>query len=328
MQTTEICTEDISGFLRDKFSIEPISIALLRGYSNQNYSITDKKFRNYILRIARPNRTYESVVAEEHVLCTLKSHKSIYAPRLINSSQYPDGQRFVHLFEKIPGDIECLWWQQCSIKKLKQIFNALAILHHDMAIIPKFISNPTSHSLPISAPEILEETRIGVYVREHWTQFRTKAYRLQQDMIKSFPWKRAHYQWIHGDVHLENVLFQAGQLTGFLDFELVCWDACEKDVILSAFRVCKEGKEDNVPFQYDQDRFKMVLDTYLAGNHPLCMAFFTEYETLWKPYFCLDQTKVYLTNAFEGVWKLEKEIGFLPCFNEVLQYQPIGSCKP
>ncbi len=258
--------EALFDFIQKQFHFEAATITPLRGYSNQNYCIKDTDCREYILRIARPNRSYASLLAEEHVLQQLKQNGVANIPVQVHqacdllSIQYKGRRHFIHLFEKIPGEIEGFWWQPCSIPKVQQLFELLAVLHDEMAVAPPLPGyKPAKYAcqLPAMHSAQLAKTDTGLYVMRNWALFSKMAYRIQQDMAHYFPWGQARYQWIHGDIQLENVLFESARLTAFLDFELVSWDACERDVILSAFRVCKEGKTD-APFHYDKARFPII----------------------------------------------------------------------
>lgn len=317
------CDEEhlLATCLTQHFQIHPHSIVRINGYSNCNYQITDINGKQYILRYARKNRSKDSVDQENHVLNYLKNGKINCFPHLMDWMIEPTSGRFIHLFEMIRGDVLCLWWQQCNFANLTQIFNQLAILHKAMSKIPLQSKNKhQNHYLLIAPPpSILEETKAGQYVIQHWTMFCKNAASLLSDIEQAFPWDKAHYQWIHGDVHLENILFDSDQLTAFLDFEFTSWDSCEKDVIFSAFRVCKEGNTDQ-SFQYDEERFQHAIDCYQLKTFQLNRDFFRSYQSLWKPYFCFNQSMLYIQNAFDSVWQLQENTGFLPCFNEVLHY--------
>ncbi|BAV08672.1 Ser/Thr protein kinase RdoA involved in Cpx stress response, MazF antagonist [Filimonas lacunae] len=321
----------IASYAENVYRIQVASVQRVGGYSNQNYRVVSVDNRHYIARLARRNRTEESCVAEEYLLRSLAKQRPQLAPVLV---RLPSGSalvdiagnecwQYLHLFHAIPGTIDGLWWQQCSIDKLEQLFEQLAVLHQQMnGIMPLTIWEPVMrrYPLPETAPAVLAATATGSYVIHEWQQFLQGATQIQQDMEAVFPWHKARYQWIHGDVQMENVLFNEGGLTSFLDFEWVSWDACEKDVILSAFRTCKEGRQDDF-FRYDDTRLQVALDAYRRENPDLCEEFFTAFDTLWKPFFCLDQAMLYLVNAFDGIWELQPGIGFLPCFDEVVQYR-------
>lgn len=308
--------------------VDPVDIRPLnQGHSNKNFLIRDSSSNEYVLRIARKNRTEESVLAEELLLEHLKENSFHQAPVLLSRCPYPlkmnRGERFVHLFHKLPGSIPCCWWQPCSRQQLKQLFAKLAALHKAMKGLPPFHGPKLTaerYHLPATPPPILHATATGRYVAMQWQKFCQKATQLQQDVLEYFPWDKVCLQWVHGDIQLENVLFDSrDRLSAILDFEWIHWDACEKDLIFSAFRVCKEGKQDN-SFHYDPFRFKLALDEYLKNENSLYQTFFSAFDELWKPYFCFDQSMIYLRNAFDGVWTLKKNIGFLPCFDAVLNY--------
>jgi Ser/Thr protein kinase RdoA (MazF antagonist) len=320
--------EVLADLIEKNYGIKPVTINSMGGYSNLNYNAKDGFRQDYVLRIARRNRTTDSLRAEQYVLTNLEHLGFDLAPRLVQAGQEGipvinlDSLRFIQLSRMLPGAIDCLWWQQCSFGKLRQIFGALAQLHGLMARIGSPTSQqspPFCYALPERPPPVLLGTPTGAYVFHQWLAFREAAMRLQQEILDRFPWERARYQWIHGDIQLENLLFEQDKFSGFLDFERVSIGACELDAIFSAFRVCKEGNSDG-PFVYDQDRLAASIGAYQADRSGLCSLFFEEYEKYWKPFFCLDQAMVYLQNAFDGVWELAEGIGFMPCFNEVLHY--------
>lgn len=321
----------IAGYVQQHYGIQVVSATRLGGYSNENYHICCAGGKQYVARLARPNRSEESCLAEAHVLAHLQYRQPALAPVLLQPfpGRFPvsvnsnETWQYLHLFHKIPGAIDCLWWQQCSIEKLELLFDQLAVLHQQLQLVPALQNQAHHmriHTLPATAPVGLSGTATGRYVIRQWDRFIGGAKLLQQDVQAAFPWKEAAYQWIHGDVQLENVLFDGDRLTAFLDFEWVSWDACEKDVIFSAFRTCKEGPSDD-RFRFDETRLQVALEAYRKRNGLLCGAFFAHYHALWKPFFCLDQTMMYLQNAAAGVWELAEGIGFLPCFDEVVKYK-------
>lgn len=322
----------LADYLQEQYGVQAVDINRLGGYSNENYGITTAGGRQYVARVARRNRSAESCRAEAHVLQGLEKAGFHLAPVMrilpggapqvaINGKE----KQYLHLFDLIPGKIPCLWWQQCSREQLAALFRRLAHLHHCMhQVLPlqKHAPEMVQYTLPDTAPWLAASAVTADYVKQHWAQFVTQTRLLQRDMQKTFPWHKARYQWIHGDVQPENVLFEGDRLTAFLDFEWVSWDACEKDVLFAAFRTCKEGKADDF-FQVDETLLHAALLAYKEENKWLCDAFFDHYNTLWKPFFCLDQAMMYLHNAWAGVWELQEGIGFLPCFNEVLTYRPL-----
>lgn len=322
----------LTGYLQQYYGVQPVDISRLGGYSNENYGITTADGRRYVARVARHNRSAESCAAEAHVLRKLQQAGYGITPVMkslpggmpqININE--KGSQYLHLFDVLPGKITCLWWQQCSREKLVMLFENLAHLHEYMYRVPALYQQAAEmqlYTLPQIAPPLAAVAAVDDYVKQHWAQFTEKAHLLQRDIKNTFPWHKARYQWIHGDVQLENVLFEEDRLTAFLDFEWVSWDACEKEVIFSAFRTCKEGQQDDF-FRVDETLLHAALLAYREKNKLLCNTFFDHYSTLWQPFFCLDQAMMYLHNAWAGVWELQQGIGFLPCFNEVLGYRPL-----
>lgn len=335
---------ELSLSLAELFGIQPERISSMGGYSNHNFYILDRNDRQFVAKVSGGLRSAESRENERRVLSSLEAVGYDWVPRQVHGRMAAgvEGRisvggslRPVDLFVWIPGEIDGLWWQQCSPDKIRQVFGALFGLHQAMAGIPgpgagglpqrypgdksEIADSIFNYSLPATVPASLQATAVGRLVYDSWGKFRESALRLRADILTAFAWESARYQWIHGDVQMENLLFEDGRLTGFLDFERVRWDGREKDAIFSAFRVCKEGPSDG-PFRYDEALFETALSSYAMADGGLCESFFIRVEELWKPFFCLDQAMVYLDNAFAGVWQLAEGIGFLPCYNEVLQY--------
>ena len=308
-----------------------MSITPLGGYSNMNYSVTDLDNKHYVLRLSSINRSSESLNHECHVLSRLEQKDLSIAPKLINKNnyslfiKYSDTKHSVSLFEKIPGKIDCLWWEECSDDKILKIFCSLAKLHLQMSDISPLNSEDfksSSFNLPSQIYSISATSEVKSYLLKNWKIFCQSAEILKKDIDCYFPWKEASYQWIHGDIQMENIIFKEDEVAAFIDFESVKWDSCEKDAIFSAFRVCRKGKSDEY-FEYNANKLKISLNQYLKENPYVNRSFFSMYDSLWKFYYCLDQTILYLKNALEGVWTLREGIGFLPCFKEVILYKTI-----
>lgn len=318
-------------FIYEKFNLKSASITPLGGYSNMNYSITDLNNNHYVLRVSSINRSSESLTCERHVLRSLEQKHLSIVPKLINKSSdslfinYFGIKHSVCLFEKIPGKIDCLWWEECSDEKISKIFSSLAKLHLQMSDISPLKSAPVNSSscgLPLQIYSISATKEVKDYLLKNWKIFCKSAEILKKDIDRYFPWKEANYQWIHGDIQMENIIFKEDEVAAFIDFESVKWDGCEKDAIFSAFRVCRKGKSDE-SFEYNANHLKISLNQYLKENPYVNRSFFSMYDSLWKFYYCLDQAILYLKNALEGVWTLSKGIGFLPCFKEVILYKTI-----
>lgn len=306
----------MKGLIGKHFDVRPTEIIRIGGYSNQNYLLRDSFDCEYILRVSRKNRSRASILSEMHVLYHLRRQGYVNCPMILDMRlSIP----VIHLFKKIAGEPPCLWWERCSDETFCRAFESLAALHAALARVPS-IDTATSRQLPSRPPHRLVRTKTSRYVLLNWNRFLNHAKKLNSNVKEAFPWDKSRKQWIHGDIQMENLLFTSDCLEAFLDFETVRIDYCEKDLIFSAFRMSREGKEDSV-FHYDPLRLRQGIACYRRINTSLSDDFFIDYDYLWKPYFCLDQAFVYLRNACDGVWNLEENIGFLPCFNEVLNYR-------
>lgn len=301
------------------------------GYSNFTFKgkATDGTF--YIVRISHPNKSELQIRRESYVLNCLKPTGSKLCPELLettchqNFSIFSSGEKelILQVFKYIKGDVRYVWFECCEDWELELIFDQLALLHHEMAGIPleHQESNIQKKDFAQLFEQCFENETIRNYLVRHQQNFINRAEKLWFEYEKIFQ-SSAHKQFVHGDVHLENLLFTAQNMVAFIDFENAHYDALETDVIFAAFRVCKVGKADDRLY-YDLGAIKKALKAYVRRNPKLCEieAEFARNEKLWKALFCLDQSMLYMDQSARGVWQLTEGIGFLSCFNEVLAYE-------
>ncbi|PTB97386.1 hypothetical protein C9994_03095 [Marivirga lumbricoides] len=305
-------------------------IIQLGGYSNRTFHIKENSGKEFIARVANPLKNEVQLNNENYVLTQLHQKGYHNCPAVIGTvsalsfsylivdkSRYP-----LQVFEFIPGSVNYGWEERCSGADLLTIFTHLPKLHKEMKQIPvQNLNRVNAIAIDSLLSSAIKNQPIGSYLVEKQHIFLKKAAHLtelQNEIIDN----SNNLQWIHGDVHLENLLFLPDNAVAFIDFENVQVAPLELDIIFSAFRIAKMGKADEKLIYHKQD-LRLAFESYASQNKNY--AYLAEQldlkEQLWKAMFCLDQTFLYLIQAYKGVWQLEKGIGFLACFNEVCAYE-------
>lgn len=327
----EIPTHLLKSILEEDYRIPVQDIIQLGGYSNRTFQVKENNGKEFIARVATPHKTEAQLTSEVHVLSEL--HKNGYhaCPKVVDTVK---GTKFnylnfktkkcpIQVFEFIPGTVKYSWEERCSKSDVQTIFGNLPDLHKNMAQIPdgnlKSAYEPVQIELLLSTA--IEKQPISSYLAEKQQIFLKKA-ALLLEMQRKITSDSKHIQWIHGDVHLENLLFLPDNKIAFIDFENVQIAPLELDIIFSAFRIAKIGKDDK-QLNYHKEDIHTALEAYAVQNKNFTFLVeqLDEKEHLWRALFCLDQALLYLNQAYKGVWELEEGIGFLACFNEVLAYE-------
>ncbi|WMJ74392.1 phosphotransferase [Cytophagaceae bacterium ABcell3] len=322
--------ETIASGLAISYGIHVKEIFKLGGNSNINYKVVDVQGDSFVARLSK----YKSAdtALEEHVLNSLTKTGYRLSPVIVktlshhtNTTIRTCGKTYVlHVFTYIQGEVLCKWFEKCSGSEIQMIFKQLACLHKELTRVPYLhpdfhYMHPEIFSLGLN--NVTASASVKTYVTKHAHVFMKKA-KMLNALIGNIYLHSRHKQYIHGDIHLENILFQNGDLVAFLDFEKVQYAPLELEVVFSAFRTCKYSRFDD-KLQYDTEAILLGLNEYTVNNKSLkfIVEDFEKNEGLWKVLFCLDQSFLYLEKAIKGIWTLEEGIGFLPCFNEVLQYE-------
>lgn len=314
------------------YNISISDLERLGGYSNFSFKVRDNKGELYVAKIAPHHKDALHLSKEEYVLSWLQHLNYYKSPRIVktqenhNSIVIEEGESIfkLQLYHFLPGEPKCAWFEKCSKEDIITIFSELANLHCYMAQIPlsrAIIGDFKINEIPTEFSKVIEKQPISHYLLKHKNKFFTQTKKIINES-KAYLFLEVGRQLIHGDIHLENILFFGNSLTGFLDFECTHYAPLELDIIFSALRVSKFGKSDD-RLQYDNEGISAGLNAYAIFNEKFSYLLdkYQKHEQLWKALFCLDQSLLYLNQASKGIWTLEEGIGFLPCFNGVLEYE-------
>lgn len=326
-----IPTQLLKSTLEMEYQIFAEDIIKLGGYSNRTFHVKETSGTQFIARVANPLKTDWQLNNESYLLTQLHKKEYHTCPKVIDTingisfTYFPfNAKKFpLQVFKYITGSVNYRWEERCSKADIHTIFTQLAYLHEKMRQIPiePYEKETTTITINILLDSAIKNQSIGQYLADKQQIFLKKASRLtqlQDEIIAN----SENLQWIHGDIHLENLLFLPDNTVAFIDFENVQITALELDIIFSAFRIAKIGKADE-KLIYKKVDLHTALASYASQNSTfqLLADQFDTKEQLWKALFCLDQALLYLTQAYKGVWELKEGIGFLACFNEVLAYE-------
>lgn len=327
----DIPTHLLKSVLEEDYHISVQVIIQLGGYSNRTFQVKDNNGKEFIARVATPHKTEVQLNNEVHVLTELYKKGYDACPKVVDTINttkfsylnFKTKKCPLQVFGFIPGTVKYSWEERCSKADLQSIFTYLPDLHKNMAQIPdknlKSASEPVPVELLLSTA--IEKQPIGAYLAEKDQLFLKKT-ALLLEIQHAIASNSEHIQWIHGDVHLENLLFLPDNKIAVIDFENAQIAPLELDIVFSAFRIAKIGKDDK-QLHYHKEDIHTALEAYAVQNKTFTFLVeqLDEKEHVWKALFCLDQALLYLGQAFKGVWELEEGIGFLACFNEVLAYE-------
>jgi Ser/Thr protein kinase RdoA (MazF antagonist) len=108
--------------------------------------------------------------------------------------------------------------------------------------------------------------------------------------------------WVHGDVHLGNLLWRGLEVSGLVDFDDTRPGDHAWEVAMTLFALARRPDEDT--FRYDRDLWLAGLAAY--GDLHLEPA---EHERA----FCEYQVQIHETAVARGLWTLTDGIGYWPC---------------
>jgi len=291
---------------------------------------------NYVFRITNISRRIKDFSVEEKIINALNSinmpqstHQIVPTTKKCNRVviQCPE-LCALHLFSFIDGQIKYLWQEVPDSNDLQLIAKAYKILNSNLATIPvnendrELFADLEKSVLLLENSDWIEKQAISEYLNSTIESFIEKGRDLLAYAKLFLP--LYNQQYVHNDIQNENMLWCKDTIQ-FIDFELSTIGYEEIDVIFSAFRICKKGKSDNL-LEVDRQSFYTFIGTYYGTTAILQLNTEIGYA-FWKSFFALQQSLLYIENALCGLWTLDYNIGFLPCYNSVLTYNTSKLCK-
>lgn len=272
---------------------------LPRGHTNESFSVTTPR-ATYVLRRAWLGKPSAQIAAEERVLAALATTAPCDTPRIIPTRTGDvhalDGERVVHLFTTCRGTPGPEYLAPTDHALAHAAMHRLATLHRALAAIPCTETRAWSWLA----------RRLGTVQSGDLSRLPPETSALLERIASLIPATRASdTQWLHGDYHLGNLLWTAGEVTGIVDFDDTERGSAHSEVAMALFALARQPDDDR--FRYDSGLWETGLAGYgavLAGDRDELVLLFCAYQVL-----------IHLAAAQRGLWTLDANIGFWPCWN-------------
>lgn len=291
--------------------------ALSSGHTNKTYRVHDVA-RAAIVRVSWAGKSVAQIEREERMLRHLNGRPQMPAlPRLIPTlsgqarAQAADGI-WLHLFEAIDGAPGIPHDAQ---RGTVDAMHTLARLHTEMAKLEA------------------DETRSLAWLQlRHARVLAREAPRLSFDLAQQFAWLTRYMeaslaqasswidgpsQWLHGDYHAGNLLFDGQTLKGVIDFDDVGQGSQWLEAAFALFALSRDvtGEE---RFVFDARLWNAGLAAYAANCAQDTPAWMHAESAALMRLFCIDQVLIHLEAAQRGLWTPGAGMGFLACWRELL----------
>lgn len=334
---TEITWQEMKEVIRKNWNIEFLfesdgNTCEVKGRSNTNIieakSRRDITGRRHVVRILPLAAHLDRHRQTCHWLTTLRnsqlySHAPLPLPTSDNGYYVMCHGQAISLYEYQEGETLHLW-ETPSPDLLKAIATECRHLNQGLKQLPiagGSLVNEEEELLQLVTPSQWSiHPSIRALIEEGYPLFKRNVDHLLLQKKRLFEEKGFTPQWVHGDIHQENILvhpFEGGRISGILDFE-ECHIGYEMtDVIFTALRICKTDK--TAPqMVYQEGAISFFLKEYDKGYETRAWEIYHEDSNFWKRYFALQQSLLYMRHAYHHEWTLSQENGFLQCFNSVV----------
>jgi homoserine kinase type II len=250
MTNTEILNEAVSKFLStaDSYTFKPTS----GGVNNIVVYVEDvESHQTFILRVYNNGNDSRKVVFEHAVLAELqKIPLSFKVPSPIPSKETKETHvplsngAEASLFEVIPGFLPHLTMVKEIGMASGELCTALSKIHIDESVV---CPNPPYYDLYKVHHFITREKFLAAIETDEFQSFRTEMKELEQeivhleDLIVELQSLNLPEQYIHGDLHYDNILVdETNDVTGLLDFEFVAYDWRAMELAICLSKYCSE----------------------------------------------------------------------------------------
>jgi Ser/Thr protein kinase RdoA (MazF antagonist) len=269
------------------------------GFTNTTW-LVDAPAGRHVLRRSWPGKPAARADAEERVLAALADAP---VPRIVPTRDGAPHVRLddatLHLFTRIDGEPGPRWLDG-DVVRATAVMTTLAHLHRTLAGLEVSNTDHWAHlearlarvragrldALPDGASGVLEAVEQALQAR------------IDGDV-----------QWLHGDVHLGNILWRGTEVAGVVDFDDVGTGSVRGEVAMAAFAIARRPGDDR--FSYDAALWRSAIAAYEAVAGPIGV----RDEPALARVFCASQVLVHLEAAQRGLWALEPGIGFWSCWH-------------
>jgi len=323
--------EDVCRILRNNYDLSFVTYEEInQGYSNRHFYLIDTGGNKYIARVSNPAKKDSDFIIEEYVLFNLSlMNKGCQIPVLIRNNTnelytpiQANSHLRVHLFKYLDGETSYLWWEVPSKEHLLSIVSKYKLLNKKLMSIPcnnaSFFTDRYFDTLELlNESQWISKQIVKQELEGNLNKFISCAFLIlnrAKGILEEYD-----QQFVHGDIQLENILFLNDEVSGIIDFEFAEFGYEVVDVVFSAFRICKSGREDSSYLLIDREMFNLFIKSYYSDSMETYDRITCNYS-FWLTFFALQQSLLYLNNAVKGSWILDYNIGFLPCYNTVIAY--------
>ena len=220
------------------------------GVVNKNFKVSSAKGEVFLLKIYR-TKTVEELEYEKSLLQALQG-SGLKVPSWKGWEIQKDKEgRPAVLYPFLEGSPE----RKLTPEQLSQVGSAIAQMHKALeGVQPLFDKQGWDED---ALPELVERSkgegieRIGEGFVDivHFVEEEIGSYKWRTDLPKTLT---------HQDIKPENILFQNGKLSGFIDFDNAYFGQRIHDITTTAIWTCLGEKEG----EFDQERLKALVDGY------------------------------------------------------------------
>lgn len=327
---SSLIEEKLQGHSLVEYGIELIDYErIYNGNSNLQYYASSEQ-GNFIVRISHSSKKLTNILQEEYILKKLsKVMCNIECPTIVTTVKgqkhsfiYTTEKYALQMFKYIEGEVKYNWWEVPlssdidlivkSYKELNICLQQIRYTDYEENYLKYYYT-----TLELTKDKYwIYKQKISSTLTKNIDAFYINSKHILSNAESMLP--QFKKQVVHEDIQLENILFRDSRISGIIDFEYARYGYEEFDVIFSAFRICKKGTSD-IELNIDKNKLIYFIELYFGKANIIDFSDEKNYE-FWLAFFSLQQSLLYMNNAIREQWILDVEIGFLPCFNTVLQY--------
>lgn len=147
--------------------------------------------------------------------------------------------------------------------------------------------------------------------------------RIGQCLARASTWPGQRVQWLHGDFHAGNLLFDRNRLRGVVDFDEVGQGSPWLEAAFAAFALSRDVGRDDA-FRFDTSLWQAAMARYAQDRSQREAAGWIARRNDLAALFCADQVLIHLQAAQRGLWTPGVGMGFLGCWRALLAQPPTG----
>jgi Ser/Thr protein kinase RdoA (MazF antagonist) len=310
--------EMLESMLLEYWNVRAVHLqALSSGHTNKTYRVHHVA-RAAILRVSWPGKTLAQIERETMMLTHLSGRPHLPAlPRLLPTlSGQPGAQAahggWLHLFESIDGEPGM---PDDARRAAIVAMRTLAQLHAAMATLRAHDAGPLAWLQARHARVAARQTPdLNAALLPQYSPLMACMEAL---LAQAAEWVDDPAQWLHGDYHAGNLLFEGQMLAGVIDFDDVGQGSRWLEAAFALFALSRDsGVEER--FVFDESIWRAGLEAYAGTSAEEPPGWLRARSVALMRLFCTDQVLIHLEAAQRGLWSPGPGMGFLACWRELL----------